>query len=149
MTVVSEPHEKNLTRTRPHRHAGDWQPAFLAMLRNSGNVRLSCAEAGISRTVAYDARDADPDFAKAWEDALQDALDLIEARARVMALEGNERMIELLLKAHRPEIYRDRVQQDITLNIRRKAETLAQQLGMTMEELIQEAERIGREGKVQ
>lgn len=104
-----------------------WEEAFLAVLRASGIVRHACEAAGVSRTTAYDRRERHPDFAAAWDEAMEDACDLLEAEARRRALEGVEKpifwqgeqvatvreysdtLMTLVLKAHRPEKYRERV----------------------------------------
>lgn len=124
------------------RDAGEWQPAFLAMLRNSANVRLSCASAGISRKTAYAHRQADPEFREQWDEALEDACDLLEASARMRAMLGDTTLTIFLLKAHRSEVYGDKVKQDITVTIRRQAERMAQEWGLDPDELLREAERI-------
>jgi hypothetical protein len=50
-----------------------------------------------------------------------------------------------LLRAHRPALYRERV--DVRLELRREAERLAADLGgVSADELIAEAERIARRG---
>jgi hypothetical protein len=58
-----------------------WRPAFLAALRENGVVRDACEAAGIGRSTAYDARDADPEFRAGWEAALQEAADLLVREA--------------------------------------------------------------------
>ena len=90
-----------------------WYGAFLTALRNSCNVRASCQAAGIHRSTAYEARQRDPAFAAAWEDALQDAIEALEAHARAMAFAGDTIMSIFLLKAHRPEVYRDRYEVNV------------------------------------
>lgn len=65
--------EKGLTRL--------WQPAFLAALRENGVVRDACEAAEVPRSTAYAARNADPDFAALWDEAVQDAADLLEREA--------------------------------------------------------------------
>ena len=90
-----------------------WCGAFLTALRNSCNVRASCQAAGIHRSTAYEARQRDPAFAAAWQDALEDAIEALEAHARAMALAGDTIMTIFLLKAHRPEVYRDRYEVNV------------------------------------
>jgi len=86
----------------------------------------------ISRITAYSAKKVNPEFAAAWENALQEGIDLLEEKARQRAFEGIERNVYyqgkvvgkqkeysdgltmFLLKAHRPERYRD--YQSIDLN---------------------------------
>ena len=99
--------------------------AFLHVLAQTVNVARACRNAGIPRRTAYDWRDADPDFARRWNDALDDGIDLLEAELHRRAFEGVEKPVwhkgeqvgttrhysdalaMFLLKAHRPERYRD------------------------------------------
>lgn len=104
---------------------------FLTTLRKTCNVSAAARAAGISRTAAYEHR-ADPVFAMAWDEAEQEALDGLESEAWRRGVEGvdkpithqgkitatykeySDRMLELLLKAHRPEKYRERVSTEVS-----------------------------------
>ncbi len=99
--------------------------AFLHALADTVNVARACRDAGIPRRTAYDWRDADPDFAREWDDALDNGIDLLEAELHRRAFEGVEKPVYykgeqvgttrhysdalamFLLKAHRPARYRD------------------------------------------
>ena len=99
--------------------------AFLHALADTVNVAAACRDAGVPRRTVYDWRDADPDFARRWNDALDDGIDLLEAMLHRRAFEGVEKPVwhrgeqvgttrhysdalaMFLLKAHRPERYRD------------------------------------------
>lgn len=107
---------------------------FLQHLALSSNVSESSRVAGIDRTTAYDWRSTDEVFKAAWEDALEQATDILEAEARRRAVEGEEEYVVsggrvvmhpetgqpltqrkrsdaltvLLLKAHRPDRFKDR-----------------------------------------
>ncbi len=103
-----------------------WQPDFIAALRRTGNVRAACKAAGISRTAAYNARNAFADFKALWDEALEDACDDLEGEARRRAFKGvkkpvyqqgalvgyvqeySDTLLIFLLKAHRPEKFRER-----------------------------------------
>lgn len=112
------------------RHA---RAAFIDTLARTGNVSAAAEAAGQSRAAAYRLRALDPDFAEDWAGALDSAADLLEAEARRRAIEGvpevivragkivtddagqpvtvrhySDRLLELLLRAHRPERFRDR-----------------------------------------
>lgn len=54
---------------------------FLEKLRASGNVRLSCRAAGVPRRTAYDWRDRWATFRREWDEALEDAIDVLEGEA--------------------------------------------------------------------
>ncbi len=95
--------------------ASDSIEAFLEKLRNTGNVRLSCEAAGIPRSTAYYWRDKFSTFAEAWDEALEDACDKLEAEAWRRAIEeGSDRLLMFLLKAHRSEMYNPVQRQEIT-----------------------------------
>lgn len=98
---------------------------FVKVLAHSCNVSEACRAAGIGRSSAYEWREADPEFAAAWEEAEQEAADKLEREAWRRAVEGtdkpviyqgeitdtfkeySDRMLEVLLKAHKPK-YRDK-----------------------------------------
>jgi len=85
---------------------------FLATLRDTCNVSASARAARISRTAAYEWRGADPAFAAAWKEAEEEAIDTLEQVARDRAVDGSDRMLEILLKAHRPEKYVERLRNE-------------------------------------
>jgi len=89
--------------------ANEWRPIFLEALRNSGNVRAACKAAGVSRQAAYASKDRSEVFAKAWDDALDDAIDALEATAIDRARKQSDALLMFLLKAHRPAKYRETV----------------------------------------
>lgn len=81
---------------------------FAATLQATCNVSESCRAAGISRSVAYVWREEDEVFARAWQEAEDAAADMLEQVAFERAQSGqSDRMLEILLKAHRPK-YRDK-----------------------------------------
>lgn len=69
-----------------------WVRAFLAVLAESGNIRAACAKAKIQRSTAYRLRESDSAFAEAWDRALEEAADLLEAEARRRAEQGVPRL---------------------------------------------------------
>jgi hypothetical protein len=99
---------------------------FLDALRETCNVTKSARACGISRRCAYDHKQADPDFSREWDDAVEEAADKLEEEAWRRGVVGidkpvtyqgvitdtykeySDRMLELLLKAHRPERFKDR-----------------------------------------
>lgn len=104
---------------------------FLEVLRATCNVSEAARAVGISRTAAYERR-ADAQFALAWDEAEQEAADRLEREAWRRAAEGtkkpivykgkitghyveySDRMLELLLKAHRPDKFRERVSTEVS-----------------------------------
>jgi len=123
---------KGRSRTEQRAPALKWIDAFLAALSLNANVTQSAIAAGVSRSSVYLHRDADEDFKKAWDDAIEQAVDRLEAEAWRRAFEGttepiysqgkyvadrvvySDGLMTTLLKAHRPEKYKDRSQQEVT-----------------------------------
>jgi len=88
--------------------------AFIAALRNSGNVRAACNTSGISRRTAYNWKARWATFAAEWAEALEDSCDVLEAEARRRGMSVSDRLLMFLLRAHRPEVFGDKQQVDIT-----------------------------------
>lgn len=123
-----------------------WRPAFLASLALTGNVSEAARAASIDRTTAYAARETDEAFAAAWTGAIDEATDHLEAEARRRAVDGvtepvfyqgvqcgvvrrySDGLLQTLLKAHRPEKYRDRSAVELTGKGGGPVETAAQVL---------------------
>ncbi|MDB5363478.1 MAG: hypothetical protein JWO51_4775, partial [Rhodospirillales bacterium] len=109
-----------------HQRAG-----FLARLAETGNVSEAARWAAVSRSGAYALRLADEEFALAWAESQGQAVDALELEARRRAVEGveqpvmyagkpvhddggdpvtvrhySDRLLELLLKARRPESFK-------------------------------------------
>lgn len=92
---------------------------FLEALAQTANVRLSCQAANIGRSTAYRWREKWATFRTGWDEAIEDACDVLEAlawqRARgTQDRPGSDRLLMFLLKAHRRELYGDQARYDIT-----------------------------------
>lgn len=85
----------------------EWFPRFLSTLRNTANVRAACEAAKIARETAYDNRRENASFAARWDTAIDDACDSLEAAAWLRARRSSDTLMIFLLKAHRPEKYRE------------------------------------------
>jgi len=112
---------------------------FLDGLRQTGVVLYACRMAGIGHSMAYKWRAADAEFAKAWDGAVEEALDLLELEARRRAHDGlvkkkfgkdgdpvidpttgkqyyereySDTLMIFLLKGGRPEKYRENIRQE-------------------------------------
>ncbi len=121
-------------RSRP-----DWAPGLLARLAETGNISAACLLVGIDRKTFYKRRDAEPAFAEAVAEALDAACDTLELEARRRAAEGlvrkkftkagdpiidpetkrqyvereySDTLLIFLLKAHRPEKFRENVRHE-------------------------------------
>jgi hypothetical protein len=84
-----------------------WRMRFLDALRMHGVVARAAIEAGIHRDTAYFERSQDPLFAEQWAEALDRGVDMLEDVAKKRAYEGSDTLLIFLLKAHRPERYRE------------------------------------------
>lgn len=92
-----------------------WERAFLETLRTHGVITAACLSANIERSTAYRARERDEEFAKLWDDALDQACDLLEFEAKKRAMLGSDTLLIFLLKAHRPEKYRERFDVNVSI----------------------------------
>jgi AcrR family transcriptional regulator len=87
---------------------------FCEMIGQGVSITTAAKAAGASRTTVYRWRDEDKSFAEAWDSAREEGLDLLEDRALRLAHQGSERLIMFILKAGRPEKYKERVAADLT-----------------------------------
>ncbi len=99
------------TKPTPKKEVVDtsWDGRFLALLSTSPNISLACKAAGINRSTAYEHRQRFPDFAAQWDDALESAVELLEAEVWQRARKHSDTLAIFLLKAHKPEKYGDRL----------------------------------------
>ena len=74
----------------------------------------------MTRQQALDLRDKDPVFAADWANAVETAVDHLEDIATHRAKAENDKLLELLLKAKRPEVY---ARPEATKQIRRSPST--------------------------
>lgn len=100
---------------------------FLEKLREGLSVTAACSAADIGRSTVYEWRQRDEEFEVAWHDAIEAGTDAFEDEARRRAVDGtlrpvfqsgaevgqvreySDRLLELMLKARRPQVYRERV----------------------------------------
>jgi len=94
--------------------SGEWKPVFLSVLQTMPVVRIACQKAGISRSEAYKVRSSDPEFALAWQQALQDGVDMIEATLHARARKSDTVAAIFLLKNLRPEVYGENVNVNVS-----------------------------------
>ena len=116
----------------------DWAERFLEVFSQTGNVRLAASAAGVSRDAPYKRARTSPSFADRWATAREEAIDLLEGEARRRALSGSDALLMFLLRAHRPERYRETLRIDVA----REASAIAAALGVDPAAAIAEAERI-------
>ncbi len=94
----------------------DSAAAFLAAYRECDNIRTAAKAAGINRETVRRWIASDPVFAAAFEDARQDAIDAMEQIGRDRALATSDTLMIFLLKAGRPDKYRERSDQNVNLS---------------------------------
>ena len=132
---MNEPTSSRVRRAR----RPDWKPRFLEVFRATGNVRLAADAAGVDRSTPYVRAARDPKFAAAFDRAREDATDVLEAEARRRALAGSDGLLKFLLRAHRPERYRESL--DLRVEVHQEAERIAAKLGRPVEEVLEAATR--------
>jgi hypothetical protein len=86
--------------------------AFIAALVETHTVYVAAHRAGVNKVTAYRWYESDPDFAKAWEEALEDSTDELESCLYERAKEKDTLAAIFLLKGYRPK-FRDRVTIDL------------------------------------
>jgi hypothetical protein len=132
-----------------HDKATDQRARFLKHLAKTCNVTASAEVAMVNRATVYRWRGEIEAFREAWDDAMEQATDALEAEARRRALEGtpepltckdgliygedgkpvmvlkfSDTLMALLLKAHRPDRFRERstVDMNVTSDLALKIE---------------------------
>lgn len=124
-----QPVQRKSTHQRTRRATPNaWRKAFLASLSKNGNVTDACEVARIDRSTAYKSRANDEKFAALWDETVEVAVDRLESEAWRRAtygtnkpvwykgqlvgteLEYSDSLMQTLLKAHRPNKYKDRVE---------------------------------------
>lgn len=106
--------------------------AFLAALSDGLSISGAARQAGVARGTLYHWRDDDPDFAMGWRDAEEAGADALEDEALRRAVSGlvepvfyggkevgevrkySDSLLVFLLKARRPDKYRDRVSAEVS-----------------------------------
>lgn len=106
----------------------DWKPVFLEALRTVPVIKHACTAAGIDRSTAWRARQADEAFADEWDHALEEGVDHAEQEAFRRAVQGWEQgvwhqgvqvgsetrysdsLLALVLKGRRKQVYADRTE---------------------------------------
>ncbi|HYC94212.1 MAG TPA: hypothetical protein VEB39_00775 [Sphingomicrobium sp.] len=81
--------------------------AFLHHLGRTGSVSYAAGRLGLARNTLYALRARDAAFATRWQDAVDRAAASREgARQPHSALQYDNRLLQFLLRAHRPDVYR-------------------------------------------
>lgn len=107
------------------------QAEFLAGLAQGYPVVRAAKRCNVSPSLVYERRQADPEFAAAWDEALEQGTQVLEEEARRRAVEGvtkekgiyyrgdligteieieySDTLLMFLLKGRRPDVYRENV----------------------------------------
>lgn len=109
------------------------ETAFLEALAEGFSVSAAAGRAGFSRATVYQRRKDNAVFAEAWDNAYEMGSDVLEDEARRRAIEGtdrpvyqggalvglvreySDRLLELMLKARRPDRFREHVKANVTV----------------------------------
>lgn len=65
-----------------------WHDVFIATLADTANATAAARAAGVGRRTAYDHREADPEFARRWDEAEAIGDDAVIAEVRRRGIEG-------------------------------------------------------------
>lgn len=141
-----KPRKNGKQTTSPKK--GSWCKLFLETLAESANIVHSAGKAGIASSTAYEWAKLHPDFQAEWNEALKQGIASLEQECRRRAMVGTQRGVYhkgekvetiteysdtlaiFLLKAHRPDIYRER----IDVNQKHSGDVELRVAGMTPQE---------------
>ena len=127
---------------RTHRTPQRARDAFMEALDRGMTVSGACKAASMGRSTAYGLRATDVEFAKAWDEAIENGTDVLEDEAFRRACEGvvepivsggrqvldtegkpmmlrrySDTLMVTLLKARRPERFRERSTVESTVTV--------------------------------
>jgi hypothetical protein len=91
--------------------------AFLDQLAVGSSVSFAAHAAGGSTSNFKRWRESDPEFAKDWDDAIEEGTDFIEDAATDRALKKSDALMAMILKARRPDKYDRASGKSVEVNI--------------------------------
>lgn len=92
--AIPEGLEQRRNVLTPHDWDKPWKSPFLvALSQTRGNASAAARHAGVARSVVYEERKRDPEFAEAWREADEVAVELLEQIAYTRATVGVPRRI--------------------------------------------------------
>ncbi len=117
--------------------------AFLGALSAGASITAACRSADLGRTTVYGWRASDDDFARSWDEAIEGGTDRLEDEAFRRAHDGvaepvisggrqvldadgaplvvrrySDNLLVTLLKARRPERFKDRLAADLRADVK-------------------------------
>jgi hypothetical protein len=107
ITLSNNGDHDHIRKVRPRARIKQWHAAFLRSLAKTPSVTIAARCAGVSTRACYKARDADPAFAEAWSDAINKSVDVLEDAVYRRALKEDSQLAMFVLKAFRPDRYRE------------------------------------------
>jgi hypothetical protein len=130
------PKKKRKTHTSSRAGKGGWKRVFIGALAKIPNITYACRTAHVTTPTAYARREKDPQFRADWEVALNAGIERLEQASYERATEGVPRGVWMktksgrikrvetvreysdtlaifLLKAHKPDKYRETLRQEI------------------------------------
>ena len=130
-----------------------WQSVFLSSFSQCGNITKSSGDAGVTRQAVFYAYKRHPDFRVLYDEAKEQSIERLEQVARNRATESSDNLLIFLLKAAKPEVYREVVRnENINVNMNANLEKLDKQLtDSQIDELLEivESKRLALEGGVE
>jgi len=102
------------------RMSESWRQVFIGHLSMTGNITVSCEMTGISRQTYYQTYSQYADFAAMADDAQIQYVERLEHEMHRRAMAGSDDLLWKMVKANRPEKYRERsdINQTITHDYR-------------------------------
>lgn len=91
-----------------------WWAVFLDLFSKGASVTLAARGAGVDRTTPYLARRTSERFAAMWTAAEEASTQALEDVARQRAVKQSDVLLIFLLKARRPEVYRENHKVELT-----------------------------------
>src|SRR5260370_39902191 len=85
--------------------AGEWRRIFLETLASCGVIKLACYAAGITRKTAYLHRQKCGKIAEEWDEAIEDACDVLEEIGLDRAKAGSGGVLMSVLRANRTQAH--------------------------------------------
>lgn len=87
---------------------------FIELLSTTGNITTSALGAGISRAAVYNLIERDAAFSQRVNEAKEESVEHLEAIARQRAEKSSDLLLIFLLRALKPEKYREKYQATVT-----------------------------------
>jgi len=89
-------------------HTKRTRRSVIAAYSELGRVDLACQKAGVPKSLHYRWLHLDPTYKAEFEAARERMVGMLEDEAFRRAIDGSDKMLEILLKANAPEKYRER-----------------------------------------